>query len=195
MKSPFNFIVRPYNGRRYDNVKEIGGIDFITSTSQEDHTVSNRYAEVVETPIGYDGEIQPGDTIIVHHNVFKYYNDMKGRQKSGKSFFKDDLFLVDDYQYFLYKHNDEWKAEDKFCFVKPVPKEDFYLHVPGVEQPLVGVIKYTNNKLLSLGVNEGDLVSFKPDSEYEFDIEGEKLYRVFTSSITMKLWMYLYMKM
>lgn len=187
MKSPFNFIVRPCNGRRYDNVKEIGGVDFITSTSQEDHTVSNRYAEVVETPIGYDGEIQPGDTIIVHHNVFKYYNDMKGRQKSGKSFFKDDLFLVDDYQYFLYKHNDEWKAEDQFCFVKPVSKEEFYLHVPGVEQPLVGTIKYTNNKLLSLGVEEGDLVSFKPDSEYEFNIEGEKLYRVFTSSITMKL--------
>ena len=94
MKSPFNFIVRPCNGRRYDNVKEIGGVDFITSTSQEDHTVSNRYAEVVETPIGYDGEIQPGDTIIVHHNVFKYYNDMKGRQKSGKSFFKDDYSLL-----------------------------------------------------------------------------------------------------
>jgi len=187
MKSPFNFIVRPYNGRRYDNVKEIGGIDFITSTSQEDHTVSNRYAEVVETPIGYKGEIQPGDTIIVHHNVFKYYNDMKGRQKSGKSFFKDDLFLVDDYQYFLYKHKDEWKAEDQFCFVKPIAKEEFYLHIPGVEQPLVGVIRYTNNKLLSLGVKEGDLVSFKPDSEYEFNIEGEKLYRVFTSSITMKL--------
>ncbi|MEJ6795496.1 MAG: hypothetical protein QNK63_02195, partial [Flavobacteriales bacterium] len=68
-----------------------------------------------------------------------------------------------------------------------VPKEDFYLHVSGVEQPLVGVMKYTNNKLLSLGVNEGDLVSFKPDSEYEFNIDGEKLYRVFTSSITMKL--------
>ena len=187
MKSPFNFIVRPYNGRRYDNIKEIGGVDFITSASQEDHTVSNRYAEVIETPIDYKGDIEPGDTMIVHHNVFKYYNDMKGQQKSGKSFLKDDLFLVDDYQYFLYKHNNKWRAEDQFCFVKPVPKEDFYLHVSGVEQPLVGVMKYTNNKLLSLGVNEGDLVSFKPDSEYEFNIDGEKLYRVFTNSITMKL--------
>ena len=51
MRSPFNFIVRPYNGRRYDNIKKIGGIDFITSSSQEDHTVSNRYATVVATPI------------------------------------------------------------------------------------------------------------------------------------------------
>ena len=94
MRSPYNFIVKPNKGRRYDNVKEVGGIDLIVSSSQEDHTVSNRYATVVETPIGYDGEIQKGDTLLVHHNVFKYYYDMKGRQKSGKSYFMDDLFLA-----------------------------------------------------------------------------------------------------
>jgi len=187
MKSPFNFIVRPYNGRRYDNIKNIGGVDFVTSASQEDHTVSNRYATVVETPIDYSGEIEPGDTLIVHHNVFKFYYDMKGIQKSGKSYFMDDFFLVDDYQYYLYNHNDQWKADDMFCFVKPVPKEEYFLEIPGVEQPLVGIVKYTNNKLLSLGVNEGDMVSFKPDSEYEFKIDGEKLYRVLTNSITIKL--------
>jgi hypothetical protein len=187
MKSPFNFIVRPHNGRRYDNIKSIGGIDFITSTSQEDHTVSNRYATVISTPIDYNGEIEEGDTLVVHHNVFKYYNDMQGRQKSGKSFFMDDLFLIDDYQYYLYKHNDVWKAVDMFCFVKPIPKEDYYLHSAGTEQPLMGVIEYTNNVLISCGINVGDVVSFLPDSEYEFTIEGKKLYRVLTDSITMKL--------
>ena len=53
MKSPNMFIVRPLNGRRYDNIKNIGGIDLITSVSQEDHESSNRYAEVIETPINY----------------------------------------------------------------------------------------------------------------------------------------------
>ena len=187
MRSPFNFIVKPKDGRRYNNIKSIGDIDFITSTSQEDHTVSNRYAEVVATPISYDGDIVPGDTLIVHHNVFKYFYDMKGKQRSGKSYFKDDLFLVDDYQYFLYKHNGEWMAKDEFCFVKPIPKEEFYLDYHGTEQPLVGIVKYTNNKLLSMGVKNGDRVSFKPESEYEFDIDGEKLYRVFTKMITIKL--------
>ena len=59
MKSPTNFIVRPLNGRRYNNIKKIGDVDLITSTSQEDHKVSNRYAEVVSTPINYSGDIQP----------------------------------------------------------------------------------------------------------------------------------------
>ena len=48
----------------------------------------------------------------------------------------------------------------------------------------MGRVKYTNNILLSYGIDSGDIVSFKPDSEYEFNIEGEKLYRVRTDWIT-----------
>ena len=79
MKSPYCFIVKPLDGKRYNNTKSIGGIDLVVSTSQEDHTVSNRIGIVVSTPIGYEGEITEGDLLLVHHNVFKYYNDIKGR--------------------------------------------------------------------------------------------------------------------
>ena len=77
MQSPFYFIVKPMNGKRYDNTKNIGGIDFIVSTSEEDHKFSNRFAEVVEVPLGYKGPIQSGDTLLVHHNAFKFYNDVR----------------------------------------------------------------------------------------------------------------------
>jgi len=184
MKSPFYFIVKPVNNRRYDNIKNIGGVDLITSVSQEDHTVSNRFAEVVSTPINYDGDIEVGDTLLVHHNVFKYYYDMKGRQKSSGNYFKDDLFFVDEQRFFLYKKKDTWKAYGKYCFVKPTEKEDYYLSSHGTEQPLVGYIKYSNKQLDELGLAEGDKVSFKPDTEYEFDVDGEKLYRMFTNDIT-----------
>lgn len=187
MKSPYSFIVKPVNNRRYDNVKNIAGIDFITSTSQEDHTVSNRFAEVISTPIDYPGPVKVGDTLLVHHNVFKYYYDMKGNQKSGKSFLFDDLFLVDDDQYFLYKTEDQWKSRDRYCFVSPMEKGEFYLDYHGNEQPLVGMIKYSNNILEDQGIFAGDVVSFKPNSEYEFNIDEEKLYRVMTHMITMKL--------
>jgi len=137
MKSPFSFIVKAYNERRYDNIKKIGDIDFITSVSKEDHTVSNRFATVVETPLRYTGPIQKGDTLLVHHNVFKYYNDMKGRERSGKSFFKDDLFFIDPDQFFLYKQNGKWNAHGKYCFVKPIPAKESYIFKRG-EEPLVG---------------------------------------------------------
>ena len=62
-------------------LKDIDGIDFITSTSEENHKASNRQGVVVATPLGYDGDIEVGIPALVHHNVFKFYNDMKGRQE------------------------------------------------------------------------------------------------------------------
>jgi hypothetical protein len=187
MQSPFYFIATPVMGRRYDNTKEIAGIEFITSTSEEDHRFSNRQAIVMEVPLGYDGAITKGDILLVHHNAFKFYNDIKGRQKSGKSFFKDNLFFIEVDQFFMYKHNDVWYAYDRYCFVKPIPPEKSIIGKPIKEEPLMGIMKYPNEFLIKMGVKSGDKICFKPDSEYEFMVDGEKLYRMFDHQITMVL--------
>jgi hypothetical protein len=187
MKSPFYFIVKPRGNKRYDSTKKIGNINFITSTSKEDHAASNRYAIVVETPINYNGPIEIGDTLLVHHNVFKYYNDMKGNERSGKSFFKDDLFFIDNDQFFMYNKNNKWNAHSRYCMIKPIPKKENYLKTHEENEPLMGLVKYPNKYLISKGVNKGDKVSFKPESEYEFNVDGEKLYRMFDKSITLVL--------
>lgn len=187
MRSPFYFIAKPLKGKRYDNTKEVGGIELIVSTSEEDHKFSNRYAEVVELPLNYNGPVAIGDTLLVHHNVFKFYNDMKGRQKSGKSFFRDDLFFIEPDQFFMHKRDSKWIAYDKYCFVKPIPATESYIKKPFTEEPLVGVMVYPNEYLLGKGINSGDMVCFSPDSEYEFTVDGEKMYRMFDHQITMKL--------
>jgi len=187
MKSPFYFIAKPVNGKRYDNTKEIGGVDFIVSTSEEDHKFSNRFAEVVELPLGYKGAIQQGDTLLVHHNVFKFYNDVRGRQKSGKSFFKDDLFFIEPDQFFMYKQGSMWNAYDRYCFVKPISATESYIKKPFSEEPLMGQMKYPNDYLLERGIKQGDMVCFSPDSEYEFTVDDEKLYRMYDHQITIKL--------
>ena len=187
MKSPFYFIAKPVNGKRYDNTKQIGGIEFIVSTSEEDYKFSNRFAEVVELPLAYTGPIKEGDILLVHHNVFKFYNDMRGRQKSGKSFFKDDLFFIETEQFFMYKHGSTWNAYDRYCFVKPIEATESYIKKPFSEEPLMGTMKYPNDYLLERGINAGDNVCFSPDSEYEFTVDGEKLYRMYDHQITMKL--------
>jgi len=187
MQSPFYFIARPIDGKRYDNTKEIAGVDVIFNTSEEDHRFSNRQAEVIELPLGYSGPIQKGDTLLVHHNTFKFYNDIKGRRKSGKSFFKEDLFFIEPDQFFLYRNGSTWNAYDKYCFVKPIPPEESYVRKPTTHEPLMGVMVYPNNELLRHGVLPGDKVCFQPDSEYEFYVDGEKLYRMFDHQITIKL--------
>ena len=86
---------------------------------------------------------------------------MYGRRKSGKSYFKEDLFFVDPDQFFLYKHNNKWKAFNNYCFIKPAPVKKYMLEKFTKEEALFGTIKYINNELLSLGLNVGDEISYQ----------------------------------
>lgn len=187
MQSPFDFIVKPVNGKRYDNTKQVGGIELIVSTSEEDYRFSNRYAEVIEVPLRYKGPIQKGDTLLVHHNAFKFYNDMKGRQRSGRSFFRDDVFFIEPDQFFMYKRDGKWYPYDRYCFVRPVAAIDSYIKKPFTNEPLMGEMVYPNEYLISKGIKAGDKVCFKPDSEYEFKVDDETLYRIFDHQITIVL--------
>ena len=187
MKSPFYFIVKPVAGKRYNNTKKIAEIDFITSSSEEDYKFSTREALVQHLPLNYQGDIRISDTLLVHHNVFKYYNDMRGRQKSGKSYFKDDLFFVDNDQFYMYKQKGQWFSHDRYCFIKPLKTKKSFIFKRGLEEPLMGEMKYPNKYLISQGVEKGAHVSFKPESEYEFEVDGEKLYRMYDHQITLML--------
>ena len=87
-------------------------------------------------------------------------------------------------QIYAYKRNGKWKCLDEYCFVKPI-KEDSKWSVLR-EQKLLGKLVYSNEYLESLGLSVGDMVGFSPDSEYEFNIDDEKLYRVLSNQITIK---------
>jgi hypothetical protein len=66
--------------------------------------------------------------------------------------------------------------------VKPIDKENSYLYEEGYEDN-TGYVVYSNNVLKDLGVLEGSKINFLKDSEYEFDIDGEILYRMRSSDI------------
>jgi hypothetical protein len=187
MKSLYQFIVEPLNLSRYNNTKKIGGIDLIVNTSEEEVSASNRQAKVLETPINYSGPISKGDILLVHHNVFKFYNDMRGRRQSGKSFFKDNMFFLDPDQFFAYKKKNKWEGYDRYCFIKPVPKEKSHIYKPFTNEPLMGEVVIINDGLLNQGVKIGDKVCYKPNQEYEFEVDGEKLWRMYDHCITLVL--------
>jgi hypothetical protein len=187
MKSPLYFIVKPVGGRRYDNVRDFGGIDFIISSSKEDHTASNRFAEVVSTPSRYKGSIKAGDTLLVHHNVFKYYNDMRGRERSSHNFLRDDLFMIDQDQFFMVNDGNVWKTTSYYCFIKPSDKKEYYLDKLGVKEPLIGTIRYITPELVAAGLSEGDEVVYTPGTEYEFNVDGERLYRMNNKNVCILL--------
>ena len=77
MKSVFNFVVKP-KGERYNNKKSVGDSELILNTEMFNHQYVNRQAIVLSTPIIGDTNIKAGDTVVVHHNVFRRWHNQYG---------------------------------------------------------------------------------------------------------------------
>ena len=178
MKSVYNFVVTP-KGERYNNTKKIDDGELILNTEIYNHQFVNRTAIVKSIPIVGDTDMLPGDEVIVHHNVFRRWHNVKGIEKNSKSYFNESTYFIGHDQIFLYKRNDKWNCPKGYCFVKPL-KEKNPLNVD-LEKPLQGIVKYSDGT-----VKVNDLVGFRPSSQYEFIIDGERLYRVLSNFITIK---------
>ena len=178
-----SFIVSPIRSR-YDNTKKVGDKELILNTEIFTHKNVSNNAIVVGLPKNKKTDIQVGDEVIIHHNVFRRWHDVRGKEQNSRSFFTEDKYFVGDDQLYIYKHNEEWKSLDDYCFVKPIANDDMFSLEK--EKPLVGIVKYSNDILKSVGIKVGDKVGFIPNSEFEFIIDGERVYRVRTKVITIK---------
>ena len=178
MKSVYNFVVKP-KGERYNNKKKVGDSELILNTEIFNHQYVNREAIVISTPIIGNTNIKPGDTVILHHNVFRRWHNVKGVEKNSRSYFNEDTYFINHDQIFLYKKDKEWIAPKGYCFVKPLKAIDQF-NIES-EKPLQGVVKYSDG-----AVEVNDLIGFTPNSEYEFIVDGERLYRVLSKFITIK---------
>ena len=178
MKSVYNFVVTP-KGERYNNKTKVGDSELILNTEIYNHQYVNREAIVMSTPIVGDTDIKPGDTVIVHHNVFRRWYNVKGIEKNSRAYFNESTYFINNDQIFLYKRYDKWIAPKGYCFVMPLKAQNpFNIDM---EKPLQGIVKYSDG---TVEVNE--LVGFRPSSEYEFIVDGERLYRVLSNFITIK---------
>ena len=183
MTSVFSFIVKPV-GERYNNKVKIDGKDLIINTKIESFKSVNNLAEVVSIPLAYSTDIKVGDLVVIHHNVFRRFYDIRGKQKNSRAFFMDNLYFCDIDQIYLYKNDDKWKAFGDRCFVKPLKNND-NLRLDK-EQSLIGILKYGNSSLEALKINEGDLVGYTPFGEFDFIIEGQRLYCMKSNDIVIK---------
>ena len=183
MKSLYKFIITPLN-RRYDNEIEVDGKKLIINSSVEEFTFISRQAKVVSIPTEYETKIKVGDTLIVHHNIFRRWFDQKGNERNSSSYFKEDLYFAQPDQIYLYKRNNKWKTFGDYCFVKPVKNDNPLDNV--IDKKLVGILKYGNEYLTAQEVNPGDLISFPPKREWEFVVDKELLYCMKSKNIIIK---------
>ena len=177
MRGTYGFLVKP-KGNRYNNTVSVGDKDLILNSEIQHHQFTNREAIVLETPIINQTGIKTGDTVIVHHNVFRRWTDARGKEKNSKNYFEEDKYVIYPDQIFLYK-NKEWNSMPGFCFVQPIKNLNGFETY--TEEPLMGILKYSDGS-----VDKEDLIGFTPSSRYEFVFEGQRLYRVYSKFITIK---------
>ena len=183
MKSLYDFMVKPV-GNEYDNEVAVGDKKIILNTKIESFKFVNNIAEVIEVPTAYETPIKKGDLIVIHHNVFRTFYDMKGVKKKSRSSFVDGLYFCALDQVYLYKRNNKWNSINNRCFIKPLKIKDGLEVVK--EQKLIGILKIGNSSLEALGINEGDTVGYTPNGEYDFIVEEQRLYCMKSNDIVIK---------
>jgi len=173
MRGLYDFIVSPV-GERYNNEIEVEGKKLIINTRIETFKSVNKLAKVIETPKGFNTPIKKGDLVMVHHNVFRRFYDVRGNEKNSRSYLYDNKYLVSLDQVYLYKNKTEWKTILDRCFISPLVSDDNNKLENTIKRQ--GIIVYDNDKLNSLGVYKKDIVNYKRLREFEFIVDGQLLY-------------------
>jgi len=183
MKSLYDFIIKPL-GDRYENEIKIGDKTLVLNTKIESFKSVNNLAVVVETPKAFKTSIKKGDIVLIHHNVFRVFYDMKGVKKNSRSYFKDGLYFCAIDQIYLYKNTEDWISFGDRCFVMPLKNEDILTN--DKEQKLIGILKYGNKSLEALNINPGDVVGFTPNSEWDFVVDEQRVFCMKSNDIVIK---------
>lgn len=182
MKPRWDYLIKP-QGKEYNNTKKIAGLDFVVNATIEDAKFVNRLGIVCASP--KESEIKKGSVVVVHHNVFRTYLDMKGNKRKSNEYFRDDLYLVPEERIYMYDDGSGWKPTKDFCFISPIEynQDGFLYRSDKQEEEHVGIINYIKDD--SLKIN--DKIGFTKNSEYQFTIDKKKLYRMTKKDICAKL--------
>lgn len=185
MLSPNKFIVKPKGNKQYHNTKKVGDIELIINTSIEEAKDVQRIAEVIATPILFKTDVRVGDEVVLWHNVFRITLNDKGIPMESSFYIKDGLFYVEPNLIYMVIRDGKYKAIHDNIFIEPIKENDKWEGEN--EKKHVGILKYGDNFTKSLGINEGDKVVYRKNCEYEFEIDGQRLYMMKNNRVLAKL--------
>jgi co-chaperonin GroES (HSP10) len=183
MNSVYEFIIKPV-GNRYSNELTVGDKKLIVNSSISNHKFVNREAEIIALPLAFKTKLKVGDKVVVHHNLFRRYYNMKGKSVNSTKYFKDDLYFASPDQIYMKRTKDSWETLNEYCFIKPVVDKSSSSLKKLKE--CIGIVKYSNSTLEALKIHKEDLVVFKKNREFEFLIDNEVFYCMKSNDILLK---------
>lgn len=183
MKSPTKFIIKL--DKKFKDTVERG--NFKLELVSKFNEFENRFmeAEVVSTPIRFNTDIKPGDTLFFHHNIilsdYFHIQDNLYQVPYEPNGMRSNLAIA-------FKNEDGINMIDHWVFLEPMESSlRITSNIVEIVQDDVqnnrGRIKYGSPALEEMGLYPGDVVYFSKNSDYEMEIEGEKVWRMLTTDL------------
>ena len=157
----------------------LNGVELYRDTSYDPMRLARQYGTVYKTPMQDTKEtgIQEGDKVWFHHFVATEANHVKHADK-------DNIYQAFAEQIYLIKREGKYIPVGVWNFMEQEMKEPeqsesgIFLETSASEVELHGKAVIINDWMKDQGVSEGDRVMWSENSEYDMDIDGQKLLRM-----------------
>lgn len=167
--------------RSYNNTENINGIDYVVNVDIDDVESINRKATIVCSPNG--SGLYEGNQVIVHHNIMRENIHVSGHLDKGNFYIGNNYYWAPVSEIIMQKVSGEWETLLDFVFIKPIIQKNINIGSGLILAPdnrkgmvsLMATICITNKSLK--GVDVGDTIIFSKNSEHEFIIDGELMYK------------------
>lgn len=178
-----------------EKVKMESGVEIFVENKTNDVINTIRHGTLKQAPLFFKTILQAGDEVYFHHNIVREVRDWHGNVQNkmfdfdpSKNLYRCPMELI-----FAIHRDGKFMAVSPYCFIKPIAEQDevkpngFIIKHIEEEKQHYGIVKYGNDELYKQHIREGDTVIFRKDSEYQYNIFGEKLYRMRNDDILAKV--------
>lgn len=166
----------------------VGGQEMYLSSkfSEFEHRIPQ--GTVVAVPAKHKTPVKVGDTVYLHHHVMvdgMQVMDEKKRHYRAE-YDPSGGFAT---QVYAYENEEGLHMLTNWVFVEPVkqPKKitSDIIEIVSLEpeENRYGRIMFDSDALAELGVKKGDIVLFSKNSDYEMEVQGKKVWRMYTDHI------------
>tara|TARA_R100001377_G_scaffold66253_1_gene41494 strand:+ start:402 stop:983 length:582 start_codon:yes stop_codon:yes gene_type:complete len=178
--------------KTHEDTVILNGKELFMNVTFDEMRHARQYGTVIALPQGLPKniklDIKEGDKVYCHHflvsenNKVKYHekenvysthwNNIYARVRKGK------LKMLTHWNFIKQKIEDESNY---------MTKSGIYTKPEAEDEELYGYVEYLNKDLKDMGVKKGDEIVFSTNSEYDMQIEGDKLLRMRNFDILAKI--------
>ena len=182
--NPLNGFVWIELEKTHEDTVTIGGKELYMDTRFEHYHYARQHGIAYKVSPEIK-DIKPGDRVYCHHFISRrdhkvnFLENEKLIHKIHKNFIyclvrDEKLIMLDNWVLVeqVRESEDDCKTDSGIWFKANPDEEEFH-----------GILRHSNQELLDQGCKIGDRVIFSENSEYEMEIEGEKLMRMRTEDV------------